>query len=65
VDPFAGLGAQVRGALEAVPENERALLELRLSCPALSEREALVAARLRIFALTWDPLSWMRDRTTA
>ncbi|MGA2929756.1 MAG: SEC-C metal-binding domain-containing protein [Solirubrobacteraceae bacterium] len=63
MDPFAGLGVQVRGALEAVPESERALLELRLSCPSLGEREALVAARLRIFVLTWDPLGWMGDRT--
>jgi tetratricopeptide (TPR) repeat protein len=65
VDPFAGVGEEVRGALEGVPESERALLELRLSWPGLGERAALVAARLRVFLLTWDPLGWMRDRGTA
>jgi len=55
----------VRDALAGVPECERALLELRLLWPALGEREALIAARLRVFVLTWDPFGWMRDRDTA
>jgi hypothetical protein len=62
VDPVAGLAEEVRGALARVPETERALLELRLAWPALGEREALVAARLRVFLLTWDPFWWMGDR---
>ena len=62
---MAGVGEEVRGALAGVPESQRALLELRLSWPGLGEREALVAARLRVFVLTWDPLGWMRDRGTA
>jgi hypothetical protein len=65
VDPFAGVTEDVRDALAGVPECERALLELRLSWPALGEREALIAARLRVFLLTWDPFGWMRDRGTA
>ncbi|MDQ6775882.1 MAG: SEC-C metal-binding domain-containing protein [Actinomycetota bacterium] len=65
VDPFAGVTEDVRDALAGVPETERALLELRLSWPALGEREALIAARLRVFVLTWEPLGWMRDRDTA
>ena len=62
VDPSAGLADEVRDALADVPETERALLELRLAWPALGEREALIAARLRVFLLTWDPFSWMRHR---
>jgi hypothetical protein len=65
VDLFAGVTEEVRAALVGVPESERALLELRLSWPALGEREALIAARLRVFLLTWDPFGWMRDRGTA
>jgi tetratricopeptide (TPR) repeat protein len=65
VDLFAGVTEDVRDALAGVPECERALLELRLSWPALGEREALIAARLRVFVLTWDPFGWMRDRGTA
>jgi len=65
VDPFAGVTEDVRDALAGVPETERALLELRLSWPELEEREALIAARLRVFVLTWEPFGWMRDRDTA
>jgi hypothetical protein len=55
----------VRDALAGVPETERALLELRLAWPELEGREALIAARLRVFLLTWEPFEWMRDRDTA
>jgi len=65
VDPFAGVTEDVRDALAGVPETERALLELRLAWPELEEREALIAARLRVFVLTWEPFGWMRDRDTA
>jgi hypothetical protein len=65
VDLFAGVTEEVRDALVGVPESERALLELQLSWPALGEREALIAARLRVFLLTWDPFGWMRDRGRA
>ena len=65
VEPFAGVTEAVRDALDAVPESERALLELRLAWPALGDREALIAARLRVFLLTWDPFGWMRDRGRA
>ena len=62
MEPYAGLTEDVRAALLAAPESERALLELRLAWPSLGEREALIAARLRVFLLTWDPFWWMRDR---
>jgi hypothetical protein len=62
VDALAGLTDELRGALVGAPESERALLELRLSWPALGEREALIAARLRVFLVTWEPFGWMRDR---
>jgi hypothetical protein len=65
VDPFAGVTEDVRDRLAGVPETERALLELRPSWPALGERESLIAARLRVFVLTWDPFGWMRDRGVA
>jgi len=60
--PHAGLTQDVRDALLAAPENERALLELRPAWPALGDREAPIAARLRVFLVTWDPFWWMRDR---
>ena len=53
---------ELRGLFAAAPESERMLLELRLDWPELGEREELVAARLRVFVLTWDPLGWMEDR---
>ena len=62
MEPYAGLTEDVRDALLAAPESERSLLELRLAWPALGAREALIAARLRVFLLTWDPFWWMRDR---
>ena len=52
----------MRDALLAAPESERSLLELRLAWPALGDQEALIAARLRVFLLTWDPFWWMADR---
>jgi len=62
MEPYAGLADDVRDAPLAVPEGERSLLELRLAWPALGDLEALIAARLRVFLLTWDPFWWMRDR---
>lgn len=54
----AGLPAEVREAIERAPSDERALLELRLAWPALDDARARIAARLRVFLLTWDPLDW-------
>ena len=62
---YAGLPEDVRDALLTAPESERSLLELRLARPALGERDARIAARLRVFLLTWDPFWWMRDRAWA
>ena len=49
LDPLADVAEEVRDALESAPDDERALLELRLSWPQLSEADALIAARLRVF----------------
>ena len=65
MDPLIDLPEDVRGALEHAPADERALLELRLSWPELGAHEALIAARLRVFLLTWDPLRWSGDRAPA
>lgn len=62
MDPLVDVSENVRHAVERAPEDERALLELRLSWPELSEAETLIAARLRVFLLTWDPLGWEGDR---
>jgi len=62
MEPCGGLTDDMRDALLAAPESERSLLELRLAWPALGDQEALIAARLRVFLLTWDPFWWMADR---
>ncbi len=59
-----GLSDDVRDALECAPEDERALLELRLTWPDLADAEARIASRLRVFLVTWDPLGW-NDRPPA
>ncbi len=55
MQPYAGLSEDVRGALLAAPESERSLLELRLVWPALGDRQALSAARLRVLLLSELP----------
>ena len=42
--------------LADAPAHERSLLELRAQWPSLPDAHARVAARLRVFVLTWDPL---------
>lgn len=59
-----GLSAVVREALASAPDDERALLELRVTWAGLDEAAARIAARLRIFIVTWDPLEW-HDRRPA
>ncbi len=59
---------ELRDALAGAPDDERALLELRLQWSELDDAQARIAARLRVFLLTWDPLGWhepARDRATA
>lgn len=53
-----GICDELRAALAAAPEDERALLELRLTWPGLDDARARIAARLRVFLVTWDPLGW-------
>jgi len=62
VHPLTGLPADVREALAAAPDDERALLDLRLGWTGRGEAEARIAARMRVFLLTWDPLEWVGDR---
>jgi len=62
VDPMAGLPGDVREALAAAPDDERVLLELRLGWTELGEAQERLAARMRVFLLTWDPLEWVGDR---
>lgn len=57
MDPLlAGLPAAVADALAQPPEQEWALLELGVEPPELQDAQARVAARLRMFVLTRDPL---------
>jgi tetratricopeptide (TPR) repeat protein len=60
----AGMPDDVREALAGAPEDERALLELRLSWTELDDAAARMAARLRVLLVTWDPLGW-QDRPPA
>ncbi len=59
-----GLPADLREALDRAPDDERVLLELRLAWAGLEEAAARIAARLRVFLVTWDPLEW-HDRRPA
>lgn len=54
----AGIPADLRDAIEGAPADERVLLELRLRWSGLDDARARIAARLRVFLLTWDPLYW-------
>jgi SEC-C motif len=62
---FEDLTRGVREALASPPEEERALLELALGWGDLPEAEVRIAAHLRVFVLTWDPLDWLQDRGSA
>ena len=62
------LPPQLREAFAGAPDDERALLEVRLQWSGLDDAQARIAARLRVFLLTWDPLGWhepSRGRATA
>ena len=51
--------------LAAPPEDEYALLEFALDWPGLQGVEAQLAAALRMFVITRDPLDWLADRGCA
>ena len=57
-DVPAGLPPDVRDALAGRPPRETQLLELALAWPGLTDARARVAARLRVFVLSDDPLRW-------
>jgi hypothetical protein len=48
--------------LVAPPDGEYALLELNLEWDSLVDAEAQLAAALRLFVVTRDPLDWLTDR---
>jgi SEC-C motif len=47
------------------PADEYSLLELAVEWDDLAGVEAQIAAALRLFVITGDPLDWLRDRGTA
>ncbi len=49
--------------LVAPPDGEYALLELNLEWEGLVDAEAQLAAALRLFVVTRDPLDWLTDRS--
>jgi hypothetical protein len=51
--------------LAAPPKDEYALLEFALEWPGLRGVEAQLAAALRLFVITRDPLDWLADRGCA
>jgi hypothetical protein len=51
--------------LAAPPKDEYALLEFALDWPGLRGVEAQLAAALRLFVITRDPLDWLADRGCA
>ncbi len=53
-----GLPAELLEALDRAPDDERVLLELSLAWTGLDEPAARIAARLRVFLVTWDALEW-------
>jgi hypothetical protein len=55
---------ELRDAIDRAPDDERVLLELRLAWTGLDEAAERIAARLRVFLVTWDPLEW-HDRRPA
>jgi hypothetical protein len=54
-----------RRLLASPPDGEDALLELALEWTGLAGAEARIAAALRLFVITRDPLDWMADRGCA
>jgi hypothetical protein len=61
----SGLPAEVHRLLAAPPVTEKKLLELAVSWKALRARHAFLAERLRLFAITWDPLEHLPGRPDA
>jgi hypothetical protein len=51
--------------LAAAPRDEWALLELSVEWPALDAAQARIAAGLRVFVITRDPLGWVPARGEA
>lgn len=64
-DRLSGLPDGVRALLAAPPLAEKRLLELGLIWPGLSPGRAGMAAALRVFVITWDPLEQLASRPGA
>jgi len=63
--PGDPLPAPVRQLLGQPPVTQKKLLELRAVWPALSPAQAPMAAALRLFVITWDPLELLGRRPAA
>jgi len=62
---LAGLTVDLTAALAAAPVGDKALLELAVDWSGLSPARARMAAALRLFVLTWDPLEVLLPRPPA
>ncbi|HSZ31514.1 MAG TPA: hypothetical protein VK784_17365 [Pseudonocardiaceae bacterium] len=58
----SGLPDEVWQLLATPPVTEKKLLELSVAWPGLPSSQARVAAALRLFVITWDPLEWRAER---
>jgi len=59
---YADLGDELRRLLADPPIVEKKLLELDVAWPGLSGAQARMAAQLRAFVITWDPLERLATR---
>lgn len=62
---LSGLPEVVQRLLAAPPATEKKLLELAASWKGLPAQQAFLAERLRLFAITWDPLEHLPGRPGA
>ncbi|MFN8204356.1 MAG: SEC-C metal-binding domain-containing protein [Solirubrobacteraceae bacterium] len=61
----SGIDPALAQRLGAPPADDYALLEARVSWPHLDAAQARMAAALRVFVVTRDPLGWVPDRGVA
>ncbi len=59
---YADLGDELRRLLADPPVIEKKLLELDVAWPGMSGMQARMAAQLRVFVITWDPLERLAPR---
>ena len=64
-DPLAGLPPKVAEVLRDAPVRDKMLVELAVGWAGLAGAEARMAAALRVFVVTWDPLELQAPRPVA